>query len=355
MAAEEPYLHTEFTIRERHALRDYLRRHAIDPGADPELQRLPGGQSNPSWQLATDRGNCVLRCKPGPAAQLLPSAHAIEREFRVLRALAGSPVAVPAVYLLCEDEAIIGRAFYLMEHVSGRNFLDPRLPQLQPGERGQIFRAMNRSLAALHGLDPQALGLADFGASGNYFERQIHRWSRQYRAAETHSIAAMDALIDWLPGRIPAEQPARLVHGDYRIDNLIFHPSEPQVLAVLDWELSTLGDPLADFAYHCLAWFTPPGRLRGLAGEDLAALGLPALGDYVADYCAASGRSEGIADWPFYLAYNLFRLAGIAQGIAKRAEQGIASSTAAVETGALARPVAELGWKIARGEIAVGA
>ena len=313
------------------------------------LTKFKGGQSNPTYALDSADQRLVLRSKPGPVARLLPSAHAVEREYRVLAALAGSEVPVPRVLALCEDESVIGRMFYVMQRVEGRIFWDGSLPDLAPAERAAIYAAMNRSLAALHRIDPESAGLADYGAAGNYFERQIGRWTRQYRAAETDRIEAMERLIEWLPTRIPAAGATRIVHGDFRIDNLIFHPELPQVVAVLDWELSTLGDPLADFAYHCLAWFTPPGVMRGLAGLDLDALGIPQLDDYIADYCRASGRPHGIPDLPFYLAYNLFRLAGIAQGIARRAQQGTASSAQAVETGKLARPVAELGWKLAKG------
>ena len=314
------------------------------------LEKFKGGQSNPTYAVDTPERRYVLRCKPGPVAKLLPSAHAVEREYRVLSSLAGSEVPVPKVFALCEDEAVIGRMFYLMERIDGRIFWNAALPELPTEQRADSYRAMNDTIGALHRVDPQSVGLADYGAPGNYFARQIGRWSKQYRASETQRIEAMESLIEWLPGATPSEQETRLVHGDFRIDNLVFHPSEPRVIAVLDWELSTLGHPLADFAYHCLAWFTPPGIMRGIAGLDLAALGLPSLGDYIADYCAKTGRRDGIPHLNFYLAYNLFRLAGIAQGIAKRAELGTASSQKAVETGALARPVAELGWRLAQTE-----
>ena len=332
------------------ALAAYLTARVPGLTAPLQAERFPGGQSNPTWGIDDAAGNrYVLRCKPGPVAKLLPSAHAIEREYRVIRALAGSGVPVPAVFALCEDESVIGRAFYLMQRMDGRIFWDPSLPELPVAERRAIYQAMAQTQAALHALDPATIGLADYGAQGNFFARQIGRWSKQYRAAETERIEAMESLLAWLPTRIPADAPARIVHGDFRIDNLVFHPTEPRVIAVLDWELSTLGDALADFAYHLLPWFTPPGVMRGLAGRDLAALGLPTMDQHVQDYCAASGRSAGIPDLPFYIAYNLFRLAAIAQGIAKRAQEGTASSAKARETGALARPVAELAWRIAQG------
>lgn len=323
---------------------------AIEGFAGPlTLEKFNGGQSNPTYALNAASGQYVLRSKPAPVAQLLPSAHAVEREYRVLQALAGSAVPVPKVYALCQDESIIGRMFYVMERMDGRIFWDAALPEQSPQERAAIYMAMNKTIAALHAIDPAHIGLGDFGASGNYFERQIARWTKQYRAAEMDRIEAMEQLINWLPSRIPADEPARIVHGDPRIDNFIFHPSEPRVIAVLDWELSTLGHPLADFAYNCLAWFTPPKIMRGIAGLDLVALGIPDLPSYIRAYGENTGRSEGIADMPFYLAYNLFRLAGIAQGVAKRAQQGTASSDKARETGALARPVAELGWRLAQG------
>lgn len=331
------------------ALSDWLSVHLDDFSAPITLTKFKGGQSNPTFALDTPNRRLVLRSKPGPVAKLLPSAHAVEREYRVLAALAGSEVPVPRVLALCEDESVIGRMFYVMERMEGRIFWNAALPELEPGERGAIYAAMNRTIAALHRVDPEAVGLSDYGAAGNYFSRQIGRWSKQYRAAETERIEAMEQMIDWLPTRIPKDEATRIVHGDFRIDNLVFHPTEPRVIAVLDWELSTLGHPLADFAYHCLAWFTPPGIMRGLAGLDIDALGIPRLDNYIADYCRATGREAGIPDMPFYLAYNLFRLAGIAQGIAKRAQQGTASSAQAVETGKLARPVAELGWKLAQG------
>jgi aminoglycoside phosphotransferase (APT) family kinase protein len=314
-----------------------------------ELEKFKGGQSNPTFALNSPSHRLVLRSKPAPVAKLLPSAHAVEREYRVLAALADTDVPVPQVLALCEDESVVGRMFYVMERVDGRIFWNAALPDMAAAERAAIYAAMNRTVAALHRVEPAAVGLADYGAQGNYFSRQIGRWTKQYRAAETEHIEAMEALIDWLPTRIPDDDATRIVHGDFRIDNLVFHPGEPRVIAVLDWELSTLGHPLADFAYHCLAWFTPPGIMRGLHGLDIAGLGIPRLEDYIADYCRATGREAGIPDLPFYLAYNLFRLAGIAQGIAKRAQQGTASSAQAIETGKLARPVAELGWKLAQG------
>ncbi|HEV2189143.1 MAG TPA: phosphotransferase [Stellaceae bacterium] len=308
-------------------------------------ERFPGGQSNPTYRLSAASGDYVLRKKPpGP---LLPSAHAVEREFRVMQALAKTAVPVPKVYALCEDEAVTGRAFFVMEHLDGRIFWDQRLPGLSPGERGAMFASMNRVIADLHSVDYAALGLEDFGRPGNYMARQIARWSRQYRASETVKQPAMDALIDWLPAHLPQEGAPAIVHGDYRMDNLVFHKTEPRVIGVLDWELSTIGDPLADFAYHTMSWRIDPAIYQGLAGVDFARLGIPDEAAYIAAYCAQTGRSS-MADWEFYMAYSLFRFAAICQGIAKRAIDGTAASTEAERIGSLARPFGEQAWELAR-------
>jgi aminoglycoside phosphotransferase (APT) family kinase protein len=287
-------------------------------------------------------------------AKLLPSAHAIEREFTVMKALHGTAVPVARMHVLCDDESVIGRSFYIMEYVEGRVLWDQSLPSLNPAERGAIYDEMNRVIAALHSVDFRARGLADYGKSGNYFERQIARWTKQYQASITQPIEAMDRLIEWLPAHIPAsardESQVSVVHGDYRLDNLIFHPTEPRVLAVLDWELSTIGHPLADFSYHCMSWHIPPGSFRGIGGLDLASLGIPSEREYVRRYCERTGRADPdavMADWNFYLAYNLFRIAGILQGIAKRVEDGTASSAQARQAGAGARPLADMGWRFA--------
>jgi len=320
-----------------------------------QVEQFKGGQSNPTYKLVTPSRSYVMRTKPGPAAKLLPSAHAIEREFRVMRALHGSAVPVPEMLLLCEDESVIGRAFYLMEFIQGRVLWEQSLPGFEPAERSRLYDEMNRVIAALHQVDVAAAGLADYGKPGNYFERQIARWGKQYQASITQPIDAMDALMQWLPAHMPAsardESQVSVVHGDFRLDNLVFHPSEPRVLAVLDWELSTLGHPLADFSYHCMSWHIPPGAFRGIGGLDLAALGIPGEADYVRRYCERTGRADPqavMADWNFYMAYNLFRMAGILQGIAKRVEDGTASSAQARQAGAGARPLAEMGWRIAQ-------
>lgn len=337
------------------ALQAWLQEHL--PGFDGPLtvDKFAGGQSNPTYLLSTPQGRWVMRTKPGPAAKLLPSAHAIEREYRVMQALAGSGVPVPRMFALCEDESVIGRAFYVMEHVEGRVLWDQSLPGMDPAQRRAHYVDMTRVLATLHRLDPQALGLGDFGRPGNYFERQIARWSKQYEASVTEPIGEMEALMRWLPAHLPElardERFCSIVHGDYRLDNLIFHPAEPRIVAVLDWELSTLGHPLADFSYHCMSWHIEPGAFRGIAGLDLAALGIPSEDDTIERYCAATGFAdprELKTAWPFFLAYNAFRLAAILQGIAKRVELGTASSAQARAAAAGARPMAQLAWRMAQ-------
>ena len=337
------------------ALHDWLRTRLPDFKGPLDVEQFKGGQSNPTFKLLTPNAAYVMRCKPGPVAKLLPSAHAIEREYRVMAALEGRGVPVPRMLALCEDEAVIGRAFYIMSMVEGRVLWDQSLPGMSPAERGAIYDEMNRVIAALHCVDVQAAGLADYGKPGNYFERQIGRWGKQYRASITQPIDAMDRLVAWLPAHMPAsardDANVAVVHGDFRLDNLVFHPSEPRVLAVLDWELSTLGHPLADFSYHGIAWHIPPGAFRGIGGLDHAALGIPLEADYVRRYCERTGLTtpEALgADWNFYLAYNLFRMAAILQGIAKRVEDGTAASAQARQAGAGARPLAELGWRFAQ-------
>jgi aminoglycoside phosphotransferase (APT) family kinase protein len=319
------------------------------------VEQFKGGQSNPTYKLITPGQAYVLRAKPGPAAKLLPSAHAIDREFRVMGALRDTGVPVAKMHLLCEDESVIGRAFYVMEFVEGRVFWDQSLPGMSNAQRGATYDEMNRVIAALHRVDIEAAGLKGFGKPGNYFERQIGRWSKQYVASSTEPIVAMDKLIEWLPGHIPAaardESQTTIVHGDFRLDNLIFHSSEPRVLAVLDWELATLGHPLADLSYHCIAWHMANGTGPGIDHLDLAALGIPSEREYVRRYCERTRRDnvdEVMADWNFYLAYNLFRIAAIVQGIAKRALDGTASSAQAGHAGAGAKRAAVLGWQFAQ-------
>jgi len=342
------------------ALQTYLERELPGFAGSLAVEQFKGGQSNPTYKLVTPATAYVMRTKPGPAAKLLPSAHAVDREFRVMKALYGSGVPVARMHLLCTDEAVIGRAFYVMEFMDGRVLWDQALPGMTPTQRGALYDEMNRVIAALHSVDVAAVGLSDYGKPGNYFERQIGRWSKQYLASITEPIEDMDRLIEWLPAHIPSgardEGQVRVVHGDFRLDNLVFHATEPRVIAVLDWELSTLGHPLADFSYHCMAWHIEPGTFRGIGGLDHAALGIPSERDYVRRYCERVGRSTGraldadtvMADWNFYLAYNLFRLASITQGIAKRVVDGTAASAQARATGAATRPLAQMAWRFAR-------
>jgi len=320
----------------------FLRDHVDGLDGDMTLDRFRGGQSNPTLLASFTNGRrVVLRKKPDGA--LLPSAHAVDREYKVIRALEGSDVPVPEAYLLCEDESVLGAMFYVMDYAEGRSFWDASLPDTSPAGRTEIYTEMRRVIAALHGLDYQALGLGDFGKPTGYIARQVNRWSKQYRASETETIPAMDALIEWLPENLPPDRPAALLHGDFRLDNLIFHPSEPRVIATLDWELSTIGDPLADFAYHMLTWHLPAHPFRGLGGLDLAALNIPNADAHWAAYQNLTGTTDvSQAHWNVYLAYNLFRVAAIRQGIMRRVVDGTAVSDFAREAGALTRPVADL-------------
>lgn len=325
----------------------WLRAHVAPFDGDLQIAPLTGGQSNPTYRVNAGPHRWVLRRKP--PGVLLASAHAVEREYRVMRALAGSAVPVPRMHALCEDPAVIGSAFYVMDFVEGRVFADPALPGLTPAERGAIYDEMNRVAAALHGIDVQAVGLADYGRPQNYLARQLDRWVKQYRASqevaggEPHE--AMERLIEWLMAHRPEGDETALVHGDFRIDNLIFHPTEARVLAVLDWELSTLGHPLVDFAYHLMTWRVTPDEFRGLKGHELAALGIPDEAAYVAAYARRTGR-ETLPHWEYYLAFNMFRMAAILQGILARSRQGSASSPDAERTGQRARPMAEAGWRL---------
>ncbi|MES2944240.1 MAG: phosphotransferase family protein [Pseudomonadota bacterium] len=336
------------------ALSTYLDRHLDGFSGPLSVEIFKGGQSNPTYKLITPSKSYVMRAKPGPVAKLLPSAHAVEREFKVMTGLQGTDVPVARMFCLCEDESVIGRAFYVMEFVEGRVIWDQALPGMTPAQRGEIYKETNRVIAALHKVRFAERGLADYGKPGNYFERQIGRWSKQYAASITRPIPEMDLLMQWLPANIPAsardDSMVSIVHGDYRLDNLMFHPTEPRVLAVLDWELSTLGHPLADFSYHCMAWHIPPGTFRGLGGLDISSLGIPLEADYISLYCERTGLTtpEALkADWNFYLSYNLFRLAAILQGIAKRVEAGTASSAQAVSSAAGAPLLAKMAWDFA--------
>ena len=313
------------------------------------VRQFKGGQSNPTYLLETPARRYVLRRKP--PGKLLPSAHAVDREFRVIRALHGQgfPVAEPVIY--CADENIVGTAFYVMSFVAGRVFWNPEMPGSNPTERTEVYDAMNATIARLHSLDPAKIGLSDFGRGENYVARQVDRWSKQYRASQTQSIDEMERLIEWLPAHLPPSGPVRLVHGDYRLDNMILDASAPKVLAVLDWELSTLGDPLADFTYHLMQWHMPPedtGAGTGsLVGFDIAALGIPSLGAYVDAY-AARTRLDPRPHLSVYLAYNFFRIAAILQGIAGRGRDGTATSEHAPAKAQMVRPLAQTAWRFAQ-------
>jgi aminoglycoside phosphotransferase (APT) family kinase protein len=334
-------------VQERHrfdvaALERYMRSNVEGFGGPLEVEQFKGGQSNPTFLLRTPKWRYVLRRKP--PGKLLPSAHAVDREYRVITALHKTEVPVAKTWCLCEDEAVIGTAFYIMDYVEGRVLWDQTLPGMTKAQRKDIFDEQNRVIAALHQVDYNAVGLSDYGKPGSYIERQVNRWIKQYRASETEHIEAMENLIEWLPKNIPPGDETSIVHGDYRLDNVIFHPSEPRILAVLDWELSTLGHPLADFAYHCMYWRLTAGEFRGIGGVDLVSLGIPTEEEYVDTYCRRTGRN-GIPNWDFYMAYNMFRLAGILQGIMGRVKDGTAASSYAAEQGKRAKPMAEAGWR----------
>ncbi|HEX8191840.1 MAG TPA: phosphotransferase [Allosphingosinicella sp.] len=336
-------------VREAHrfdvaSLAAWMQANVEDFAGPLAVEQFKGGQSNPTYKLVTPARAYVLRRKP--PGKLLPGAHAVAREYRVISALGSEGFPVARAYGLCLDEAVIGTQFYVMEMVEGRIFWDPTFGEVQREDRPLYFAAMNETIAHLHLIDPDAAGLGDFGKPGNYFARQIARWSHQYASdLEAGRVASMDRLVEWLPENIPADEPqARVIHGDFRCDNMIFHPTEPRVLAVLDWELSTLGHPLADFSYH-LMMYRMPDALGG--GADLAALNLPSEDDYVAAYCRRTGR-DGIADLDFYMAFNLFRLAGIVHGIKGRIARGTAASAHAAEMAKRLEPLADLAWDQAR-------
>ncbi|MEL7028295.1 MAG: phosphotransferase family protein [Pseudomonadota bacterium] len=310
-----------------------------------DVKQFKGGQSNPTYLLTTPTARYVLRRKP--PGKLLPSAHAVDREYRVMKALGEAGFPAPKMFLLCEDDGVIGSMFFVMDFVDGRILWDARLPGMEPDERGDIYNALIDTLADLHTIDYEKAGLGDYGKTGNYFERQVGRWTKQYQAAETEPIPPMNSLIEWLPTALPTDTSASLVHGDYRLDNIILAPNEAKVLAVLDWELSTLGHPLADFTYYLMAWSFPPEFRGGLLGSDLKALGIPTVEDAVERYCARTGR-EGIENLDFYFAFNLFRMAGILQGVYARSLQGNASSDQAKTMGAQVKPLADLGWEFAK-------
>ena len=322
-------------------LEPWLRQHIHDFEGPLSAEKFAGGQSNPTFKLTAGDRRYVLRRKP--PGQLLASAHAVDREYRVIKALADTDVPVPQAFALCDDDSIIGSMFYLMECLEGRVFWDPALPEVSTQERTAMYDEMNRVLAAMHSVDIERVGLSDYGKPGNYFERQIGRWTKQYRASETETQPAMERMIDWLPAHLPADDGrVSLVHGDYRLDNVMFHPTEPRIIAVLDWELSTLGNPIADLAYQVMAWQLPrEGGINGMMGVDRGPLGIPSDPEYIARYCERTGRDD-IAHWPFYMVFCFFRLAAILQGVKKRAIDGNASSAEAASRGDMVGPLAAM-------------
>ena len=311
-------------------------------GGSLTVTQFKGGQSNPTYKLTTPAQNYVLRRKP--PGVLLKSAHAVDREYKVITALHAAGFPAPRTFGLCTDDSVIGTMFYVMDCVDGRVIWDATFPDVVRGERAAYFDAMNATIAQLHSFDPAAIGLGDFGKPGNYFARQIARWSKQYLDdGDAGRFDDMDRLVDWLPANIPAGEETSVVHGDYRCDNMIFHPTEPRVLAVLDWELSTLGHPLADFSYHLMMYRMPTTTSAGLLGLDLEALGIPSEADYIAAYCRRTGR-DGIANLDFYIAYNMFRLTAIVHGIRGRVVRGTAASAHAKAMGETVMPLAALAW-----------
>ena len=324
----------------------YLEKHLEGFEGPLEVSKFQAGQSNPTFLLKTPSRNYVLRRKP--PGVLLKSAHAVDREFRVQKALQDTDVPVSKMHLLCEDDDVIGSAFYIMDHIDGRNFMDPRMPDMDKAGRAGVIDEMNRVLAALHEVDIDAVGLSDYGPPGNYYERQVARWTKQYRASETEDLPAMNQLIEKLTASIPADDGQRtLVHGDYRLDNLLFAPQGTACVAVLDWELSTLGHPLADLAYCCIPYHLPQDDTgtKGLVGIDLEKRGIPSEGEFIRRYCNATGR-DNIVQWPFYVAFSMFRLAAILQGVYARAIQGNASSANALTVGARAALLATTAAKL---------
>ncbi|MEZ6023574.1 MAG: phosphotransferase family protein [Hyphomonadaceae bacterium] len=351
---DTPDPHADFKgvkpVEERHkldeaALEAWLQQNVEGYAGPLTINQFKGGQSNPTYQLVTPNKKYVLRKKP--AGKLLPSAHAVDREFRVISALypTGFPVARP--YALCDDDSIVGAMFYVMEMVEGRVLWNGALPELPREERSRIYQNKIATLAKLHTTNYAAIGLSDFGKPGNYFARQIDRWSKQYKLSETENIDEMNRLIDWLPQTIPPGERTSIVHGDYRLDNLILHDSEPRVIAVLDWELSTLGDPLGDFTYYLMNWAMPHDGRAGLGGLDLSEIGIPTMDEAVALYCKHTGR-DGISELDWYFSYNAFRLACITQGIAGRVRDGTASSAHAVQMASRTRPLAQAAYAYAQ-------
>ncbi len=336
------------SVRDAHrfdeeALARYLEAHMEGFQRPLKVEQFEGGQSNPTFRLQADGRRYVMRKQP--PGKLLPSAHQVDREYRVMKALEDTEVPVPRMYALCEDSDVIGTKFYVMEWVDGRLFTQTRLPELEPAERRSVYLHLARVLASLHNVDPDAVGLTDFGRPGNYYERQINRWTKQYVASKTEEIEAMEKLMAWLPDNIPEQRKTVVVHGDYRLGNTLIHPTEPRIIAVLDWELSTLGDGLADLGYLCQDYHGESYEDAGLAGADLEALGIPTEEEMVAEYCRHAGIDR-IDNWPFYLIYNMFRSAAIIQGVYKRGVDGNASSSMALQFKDAARMRAERAWKL---------
>jgi len=325
------------------ALATYLTEHVPGFRGPLEILQFEGGQSNPTFQLITPQTRYVLRKQP--PGELLPSAHQVDREYRVMSALENTDVPVPKMYCLCEDLAVIGTKFYVMDMVEGRLFTETLLPSLTPAERGSIFLDLARVLASLHNVDVERVGLTEFGRPGNYYERQIGRWSKQYVASKTDEIEAMEKLMVWLPDNIPEQKKVVVVHGDYRLGNTLIHPTEPKIVAVLDWELSTLGDGLADLGYLCQDYHADSYFSEGLGSADLESLGIPTEAEFVTEYCSHAGIND-IDNWPFYLIYNMFRSAAIIQGVYRRGLDGNASSETATEYGEVARLRSERAWRL---------
>ena len=325
------------------ALREYMSEHVVGFAGDLTVRQFEGGQSNPTFLLEGDGQRYVMRKQP--PGELLPSAHQVDREHRVMHALRDTQVPVPQMYCLCEDPEVIGTNFYVMEWIDGRLITDTRLPHCQPEDRRATYNDLARILAELHKVDPASVGLANFGRPGNYYERQIGRWSKQYLASKTEQIDAMDALMEWLPANVPRDVASVVVHGDYRLGNVLLHPTEPHIVGVIDWELSTRGDGLADLGYICQDYHGEVYTDVGLAGADLSALNIPNEDELVAEYCKHAGLA-GLDNWTFYIAYNMFRSAGIVQGVYKRGLDGNASSAKAVEYKGLARRRADQAWRL---------
>jgi len=335
-------------IRDAHrfdtsALERWLRERIGSFNGSLAVRQFAGGQSNPTFLLTAGERRYVMRKKP--PGKLLPSAHQVDREYRVMKALADTGVPVPRMVGLCEQEEVIGTAFYVMDFVEGRIFRDMQLRDLTPGDRSAVYDSMNESLAKLHKVDYRSVGLEDFGKPGNYFERQIGRWTKQYKAAETERIESMERLIEWLPTHVPSDDSTTIAHGDYRLENTIFHPTEPRMIAILDWELSTIGHPLADLAYNCMPYHIVNPSIGTLVDVDFETTGIPSEQAYVAKYCERTGRA-GIAQWEFYVAFSIFRLASISQGVYKRGLDGNASSTGAMLFKEICRLLADMAWNI---------